>query len=398
MAIQTNIHNVNKSNSNISKLKKDFEETISREEIGFFDLPKASYQKAVALYEVFESKKEFVLFGIGGSALGPKMLESALGDRKRKFHFLENIDADTFAEFVETVDAQNAIYYIVSKSGGTAETLALLCAFENEMNKRGVDVSKLRESYVIATEPKDSGLTQFAKDNHVKTLEIPFDVGGRFSVLTNVGLFPAMFMGIDVKELLSGAGSFQIEDNLETACIIHELYESGVNHSALMPYSHKMKYFSDWFVQLWAESLGKDGQGLTPISAIGATDQHSILQLFTAGPADKFYFLLEVEKRSHDFHLGNSTPHASFEKLSKISLNTLYKAEFEGTFKSLLEVNRPVVHMKIDELNAFNLGYLIMYFESLTVLMGSLMQINPFDQPGVEASKKFAWEWVNSNA
>jgi glucose-6-phosphate isomerase len=161
-----------------------------------------------------------------------------------------------------------------------------------------------------------------------------------------------------------------------------------------MPYSSLLKEFSSWFVQLWAESLGKQGKGLTPIPAYGATDQHSQMQLFMEGPEDKTLFLIEVEKFKNDFSLSNTIQGESFSSLAPYSLGTLMKAEFEGTLEALKENKRHVVHLKIPAVDEMSLGQLILFSECLTVLMGRMLKVDPFNQPGVEAGKKYAYSWL----
>ena len=215
-----------------------------------------------------------------------------------------------------------------------------------------------------------------------------------------------LFAGIKPADVLKGATALQnklsnkadCEDFFKLASWINELHDKGIRQTVMMPYSSLLKEFSAWFVQLWGESLGKDGKGLTPIPAYGATDQHSQMQLFMEGPEDKTIFLLEVEKFQHDYPLKNNIPGESFELLSQFSLGTLMRAEFEGTLSALAENKRHVVHLKIPALNEESLGQLILFSECLTVLVGQMIKVNPFNQPGVEAGKKYAYAWLKSHS
>jgi glucose-6-phosphate isomerase len=164
-----------------------------------------------------------------------------------------------------------------------------------------------------------------------------------------------------------------------------------------MPYSSLLKDFSSWFVQLWAESLGKDGKGLTPIPAYGATDQHSQMQLFMEGPQDKILFIIEVKNHQTDYSLKNNLAAESFKNLSSFTLSDLMKAELEGTLTALSENDRHVVQLSISKLNEESLGQLILFVECLTVIIGELLLVNPFNQPGVEAGKKYANEWLKKH-
>jgi glucose-6-phosphate isomerase len=225
-------------------------------------------------------------------------------------------------------------------------------------------------------------------------------------VLTPVGLFPALYAGINVKELLQGAADYQEyitnpaknKSFIELGNLLLDLHdEHQVHQTVMMPYSSLLKEFSAWFVQLWAESLGKNGKGLTPIPSYGATDQHSQMQLFMEGPNDKMMVLIEVEKFKTDYSLNNSLDASSFNLLKTFSLSQLFQAEFAGSLKALQENKRHITHLTIKELTAHSLGQLILFSEALTVYMGQLMKLDPFNQPGVEAGKKYAKEWLKTH-
>jgi glucose-6-phosphate isomerase len=219
-----------------------------------------------------------------------------------------------------------------------------------------------------------------------------------------VAFLPLLFAGIDADLLLKGARDIQKKlssqdegkDFFSLAFWIKQLHDRGTHQTVIMPYSSRLKEFSSWFVQLWAESLGKNGKGLTPIPAYGATDQHSQMQLFMEGPNDKVLFLIEVEKFKHDYSLKNTVSSDTFKLLSPFSLEMLMKAEFQGTLKALNENDRHVVHFTIPLVNEESLGQLILLSECLTVAIGIMLEIDPFNQPGVEAGKKYAHQWLKS--
>ena len=399
------------SKFNPSEAKSDidaYKKTISSSEIGFFGLPqnRELLQESNKVFEHFKHKKFFIQIGIGGSALGPEMLLSALGDPAGvEFIFINNIDPDDLSRKLDKVSIKDSLVYVVSKSGTTAETVAGMAIVLNLLNEAGIKEDQYKDYFVFCTDPVKGELRKLSKEWGVRTLDIPSNVGGRFSVLTPVGFLPALFAGIKVQDILEGAENFQKhlsdpvvgKDFFELAFWLKDLHDQGIRQTVMMPYSSLLKDYSAWFVQLWAESLGKNGKGLTPVPAYGATDQHSQMQLFMEGPTDKVLFLIEIEKFQNDFSLKNSLSGESFKNLSNFKLSELMKAEFEGTLMALNENGRHVVHMKIPSLQEGYLGQLILFAECLTVMVGELLQVDPFNQPGVEAGKKFANQWLKNH-
>jgi glucose-6-phosphate isomerase len=399
-----------------AKLAPDFEQTLkayhdtlNNPEIGFFHLPqnKELLSETKVVYEKFKHKKYFIHVGIGGSALGPDMLLKAMGSTKGvEFIFLNNIDPDDLHRQLAKVKIKDALIYIVSKSGTTAETVAAMSILANELNKAGIKEDQYKDYFVFCTDPVKGDLRKIGVAWNVQTLSVPSNIGGRFSVLTPVGFLPMLFAGIDADKVLQGAAKLQpvLSDKTQSqeffklASWLKDLHDQGIRQTVMMPYSSLLKEYSAWFVQLWAESLGKNGKGMTPIPAYGATDQHSQMQLFMEGPDDKTIFLIEVEKFQHDFELKNTISGESFKTLSPFSLGTLMKAEFEGTLAALAENKRHVVHFKVPAVNEETLGQLILFSECLTVLMGQMLKVDPFNQPGVEAGKKHAYAWLKSHS
>jgi glucose-6-phosphate isomerase len=384
-----------------------YEKTLSSSEIGFFRLPENTelLDETRKVFEHFKHKKYFVHIGIGGSALGPEMLISALGKESAcQFTFINNIDPDDLYKKLNKVNLKESLIYVVSKSGTTAETVAAMAIIINELNRIGINEESFKDYFVFCTDPEKGELRKLSKIWNIKTLDIPSNIGGRFSVLTPVGFLPSFFAGIDNEAILSGAKKIQTELSSQSenkqffdlAFWIKSLHDKGVNQTVLMPYSSLLKDFSSWFVQLWAESLGKDGKGLTPIPAYGATDQHSQMQLFMEGPRDKIIFIIEVNKHQANYSLKNNLAAESFKNLSAFTLSDLMKAELEGTLSALSENDRHVVHLSIQKLNEESVGQLILFVECLTVMVGELLKVNPFNQPGVEAGKKYANEWLKN--
>lgn len=402
-------HQESKLPTDIEDIFKVYTETLNSPETGFFHLPqnKGLLSDTKKVFEKFQNKKYFIHVGIGGSALGPDMFLKALGSNKGvEFIFVNNIDPDDLHRQLAKVKINEALIYIVSKSGTTAETVAAMSILAGELNKAGIKEEQYKDYFVFCTDPEKGDLRKLGKAWNVETLSVPSNIGGRFSVLTPVGFLPMLFAGINPDRVLKGAADLQKkladktegQDFFKLANWIKVLHDQGIRQTVMMPYSSLLKEYSAWFVQLWAESLGKQGKGMTPIPAYGATDQHSQMQLFMEGPEDKTLFLIEVEKFQYDFDLKNSIDGDSFKTLSPFSLATLMKAEFEGTLAALQENKRHVVHLKIDQVNEESLGQLILFSECLTVLMGRMLKVDPFNQPGVEAGKKYAYAWLKSHS
>lgn len=399
------------SNNFLSSKYEAFKNIISNPDVGFFHLPSNEelLQSVKNLHSKYNGITDFVHIGIGGSSLGPEMLISALGKSDTNFTFINNIDPDRITDQLKKINIDNALFYFVSKSGGTAEMTAAMSLIINWLEEKGLTQDQWKKKFVFCTDPNKSILLDLSKEMNIPVLTIPSNIGGRFSVLTPAATFPALFADIDIDELMRGARKAcddcldsNVEQNklLNTCSYLFDLKNFDITQTVFMPYSSKLRDFCFWFVQLWAESLGKkenlDGEevftGLTPIPGYGATDQHSQMQLFMEGPLDKCLLLLEVENFDSDFKLNSSIDFPSFKKLSPHSLSELMTAELYGTIKALEEMGRPHIHFRIAKNDAASLGELIIFFESLTALMGDYLNINPFDQPGVELGKVFAYK------
>ena len=400
-------HKVNRP-SNKDEVIASYQKTITSPEIGFFGLPnkREFLEASKAVYNKFKHKKYFVHIGIGGSALGPEMLLASLGNGSGvEFIFVNNIDPDDLCRKLDKVNIKESLIYVVSKSGTTAETVAAMSIVMNLLAEAGIKESEFKDYFVFCTDPVKGELRKLSKEWGVATLDIPSNVGGRFSVLTPCGLLPALFSGINASDILEGAEDIQKhlsdakvgEAFFDLAFWIKDLHDKGVTQTVMMPYSSLLKEYSAWFVQLWAESLGKEGKGLTPIPSYGATDQHSQMQLFMEGPNDKVLMLIETEKFQTDYSLKNNLQAESFKNLSSFNLSQLMKAEFEGTLTALQENGRHVVHLKIPSLQEEFVGQLILFAECLTVMVGELLKVDPFNQPGVEAGKKYANAWLKNH-
>lgn len=355
----------------------------------------------------------FIVVGMGGSALGNKMLHHALNtpDTNPRVFIIDNCDPDKLCEYIKLWDLEKSIFNFISKSGKTDETVANFLVIQNILKQKMGEKHKKR--IIITTGKNDGFLRRIAIREGYKTFDIPEDVGGRFSVLTPVGLLSASVSGINITQLIAGAvymdhliETAQLEQNLPyiNGALHYTAMKNGLNTSVMMPYSEKLSYFADWYAQLWAESLGKKydlsgneiRSGQTPVKALGTTDQHSLLQLINEGPLDKVVTFIEVKKFNNDLHIPSSYDD-EIKHLSGKTLGELINIELKATEQSL--TNHGVLNCKITlpAINEFTLGQLIYMYEIQTAYMGELLNINAFDQPGVEECKKLVKEFCINN-
>ncbi len=375
--------------------------------LGFYSLPEQS-TKHIAdfmakLNPMFDT---MVVLGIGGSALGNKALYTALRTERelpRKLFVYDNVDPIFLHEILGSINMDSTIFNVITKSGTTAETMAGYMILMDILKQRYP--SDYRRRMVITTDQEKGFLRQVIKTEGYESFIVPDNVGGRFSILTDVGLLSSAFTGMDIDELLRGAAAMR--DRCETADplsnpaylngLIHFLYfRQGKNISVMMPYSNALYDFADWYRQLWAESLGKRKDiknrdiyvGQTPVKALGTTDQHSQVQLYAEGPNDKVFTFLTVENFKHDYLIPNL--HPDREEVSYLGgrkLSELLNAERFATEIALSKAMRPNCNIIFPQIDEYHLGEFIMMYEIQTVFAGKLLHINPLDQPGVEAGK-----------
>lgn len=344
----------------------------------------------------------FVVLGIGGSALGPIAVHHALDEGKSGINFFveDNIDPERLSRTLGGLDLQKTMFNVVTKSGKTSETMAQMMTVAGMLSNAGL---KLNEHMIATTDKENGNLALIAKKEGLKTFVLPSDVGGRFSELSPVGLLPAAVGGIDIRALLRGAAHMDEvctrEQNNPAAmfALLHVLgMKKGMNISVMMPYADSLKFMSDWYAQIWAESLGKrkDNEGndvfvgQTPVGALGVTDQHSQVQLYTQGPFDKIMTFLKVDKFRSELKIP-----AAFEYVEDIAFlggktfSQLLEAEYKATEYALCVADRPNISITLSEVDAFSVGALLYFFEMATAYAGEMMNINTFDQPGVEEGK-----------
>lgn len=390
-------------------------DTKKRGDIGFYDLPedKENIKNILEMAKLIGSRYENLLvLGIGGSALGLRCLEKALlpteynllparGRRGCPRLFVcDNVDPDEFEPLLEMLDWKQTCVNVISKSGRTTETMSQFLMVRDILIKK-FGREKWGDHVIVTTDPNTGPLRRIAKEENLKSFPVPVNVGGRFSVLSSVGLLPAACVGMDISAILSGAeamvkrcSEFNLEKNpAYVNAVIHYLFDIKKNAriSVMMPYSSKLEKFSDWYVQLLAESLGKEGKGPTPVKAVGVTDQHAQLQLFMEGPRDKVITIVGLEEFSCETKLPNGISEP-FEHLSGHSLREILQAEQNATSSALKEAGRPHVNLSMKKLDEYHLGALLMAYQIQIAYMGMLYDINPFNQPGVELSKKITKE------
>ena len=359
--------------------------------------------------------KYFVVLGIGGSALGPIMAFSALchlhyndlPDKKRKgpkFYVEDNVDPVRMHDLLDVIEPEKTCFNVISKSGATSETMTQYLFVADLLTKAGVD---LKENLIFTTDAAKGNLVKISNAlGGVKSYVLPDGVGGRFSEMCPVGLLPAAVLGIDISAMLEGAAYMdklcknkQLTKNpaLLSATLQFAAMEEGKNIGVMMPYSDNLKYLSDWYAQLWAESLGKnktlDGKdcnvGQTPVKAVGVTDQHSQVQLYAEGPFDKVITFISIDKYTYEMTIPEGCkdiPDVGF--LGGHTMEELIQAENKATAYALMQAGRMNYTIHLPELNAFTLGELLFFLEMQTAYAGAMLNINTFNQPGVENGKK----------
>lgn len=383
------------------KIKDALFESIKKESesIGYYSLPEQNIESILKYSQSFDKSIEnIVVLGIGGSSLGSKAIYTflkPLEKMSRKLFFFESTDPLNIVDTLKHVDINKSHFLIISKSGNTVETISMFkYIFAANQNSK---------NYTFVTD-KDSNLDKFAQDLGSKIFYLPPNVGGRFSVLSVVGLLPLSLVGIDIQSLLKGAketkDSFFGKGNL-----YHVLLEKAIfyaeNHTTysnncIFAYSETLEHFTQWYVQLWGESLGKKQKNsisnvsLTPIGLIGPKDQHSFLQLIMEGAKDKTVTFIKIKKFEHELYIPPiKLPYLEgLDILDNIAFNELITLQGESVLEALKDKKSiPLDEITLDRVDAKSIGGLMYYYELLTSLTGSLMDIDTYNQPGVEAGK-----------
>lgn len=370
---------------------------------------------AAAIREKFDN---FVVLGIGGSALGPAMVQQAMNNLRHneqcacrrngpKLYIEDNVDPERMVSLLNLLDLDKTCFNVISKSGNTSETMSQYLIVSDLLKQRyGKNYG---EHMILTTDAAKGNLVKIGKADGLKMFVVPDGVGGRFSEMCPVGLLAAAVTGIDIEEMLAGAAAmdercknpdYMKNPALFAAGAMFCAIEKGLNIHVMMPYADSLKYMADWYAQLWAESLGKnvhrDGTpcavGQTPVKALGVTDQHSQVQLYTEGPDDKVITFLRVANFRSQITIPvgcNDFPDVNF--LCGKTLNELLDAELFATEYALLKAAKPSWMITLPEVNAYTLGQLMYFFEMQTAFAGELFDIDAFNQPGVEEGKNAAY-------
>lgn len=407
--------------SNTDLAKSAFETVAANRGKGMMGWTELPYNQKETVEDIIATAKEikkrfdnFVVLGIGGSALGPTAVFQALCHlrhnelprSKRKFPKLyveDNVDPERMAALLDVIDLEKTVFNVITKSGATSETMSQYLIITDMLKARFGD--KAKEHMIATTSESRGNLIKLAQKEGLKTFYIPDGVGGRFSELSPVGLLPAAVVGIDIKAMLSGAAYMDkicmrkdLKKNpaLLSALLQYLAMKKGKNISVMMPYADSLKYIADWYCQLWAESLGKAADkngnpaftGQTPVKALGVTDQHSQVQLYREGPFDKVITIIGVEKFRKEVEISRGCeefPDVNF--LCGHTMGELINTERVATEYALATAGRLNHTILLPEVNAFTVGELLYMFEMETAFCGEMLGIDTYNQPGVEGGK-----------
>lgn len=388
----------NTHNSYLQSNEEVFQKIVQEKEtIGYYSLP---FFDTTNIKEFAKTviQQHIVVIGIGGSSLGTYAIDNFLKHKQngKQLHFLESTDPLDISSRLGKIDLENTLFIVISKSGTTIETVSVF--------KYISSLIQIDSSNCICITENDSKLNSFAQQNHIQTFEIPKNVGGRFSVFSPVGLVPLAILGVDIDLLLQGAKevseSFFEQKNyydliMNQARLIAENKEK-FSINVLFSYSSLLEGFNKWYVQLWGESLGKidlNGKrtGLTPVGLLGPVDQHSFLQLIMEGVRDKTVTFIKVNDFENDMKIPDISLYSleSLDYINGITFNELINHQADATLEAVKELQDiPYDLITIDRIDELNIARLMFRFELLTSVTGAFLEINTYDQPGVELGKK----------
>jgi glucose-6-phosphate isomerase len=397
----------NSHNEQNKKNKQNLYNKINNEveKIGFYnlpDLPESELNKYTE-YSKKIAKKNIVVVGIGGSSLGTFAIHEFLkhsATYDKKLHFMDTTDPITIETILQKIDLNNSLFIVISKSGTTTETLSVFKILLNILPLNN-------ENYLIITD-RGSKLEQLATTNNISLFYIPKNVGGRYSVLSAVGLIPLAIMGINIKKLLQGAKNIKDSyfkkgeyfDLITEKALFFGNNLKQIPINVVFSYSNLFRGFNDWYIQLWAESLGKltlsDNKhtGLTPIGLVGPNDQHSFLQLIIEGTRDKTVTFIKINDFNNNLIIPETEIKELEEKkyLNNLTLSELINLQADSTIEAVSSFQIPVDKIELNSINEVEIGELIFYFQLLTASVGQVIDVNSYDQSGVELGKKILKE------
>jgi len=390
MKYQKNFYQIKSNDEIFEKISQE------KETIGYYNLPFVDTSE-IKKYAKTILQKDIVIVGIGGSSLGTFAIHNFLQHKEndKKLHFLESTDPIDLQRRVSKINLNDALFIIISKSGTTIETISILKYLHS--------ITTIDKLNTVCVTENDSKLNAFAKSKELKTFIIPKDVGGRFSVFSNVGLVPLAIMGLDIDDLLRGCKTIHesffskelyFTTIMEKARFLVE-NKNKFNINVVFSYSSLLEGFNKWYVQLWGESLGKINingtkQALTPIGLIGPVDQHSFLQLIMEGKRDKTVTFIKVENFENDLKIPNiSLPFLEdLDYINDIKFKDLINKQADATIQAIENMKDiPCDIITIESQNEYNIGKLMYSYELLTSVVGSFVQIDTYNQPGVEDGK-----------
>ncbi|WP_086246663.1 glucose-6-phosphate isomerase [Campylobacter vicugnae] len=389
-----------KNITTINSYARRMNDEIKGDDIGYYHLPSLGMDIVSKIEEI--AKRDFdsvVLVGVGGSSLGVKALYDMLNLQKELI-FLDNLDPYSIEQNSTKINPNRSIFIISSKSGTTIETISIYKYLLEKFN------IKSYENFIFITDP-NSPLESYAKEIGAIIFNIPKNVGGRFSVLSAIGLVPLGLCGADIKDLLAGANSAkeQYLDNGDDG-VLQKAYHYATHSSAkinvLFSYSDRLTSFNEWYVQLWAESLGKKRGykrvGLTPVGLVGSKDQHSFLQLIMEGVKDKTVTFITIKDHNSTISVPNLKLNFldGCDFVNSKSIAEVFNAQAHSTMQALASEMISIDELVIDRLDEWHCGWLIYYYELLTSATGLMLGINTYDQPGVEAGKRILKKLLES--
>ena len=383
-----------------AKQEKAFTSIVKEQKsVGYYALPNHDISSILTYSEsISEEVETIAVIGIGGSSLGAKAIYEFIKpvkSLKRKLYFFESTDPINIRTILEKIDLSKTHFLVISKSGNTVETFSIY--------KYIYSLKSDATSYTFITDPS-SPLEKYAQELDASVLYLPENVGGRFSVLSTVGLVPLALVGINIQALLDGAKTVKesffndgyLKETLLKKAVYYAKHHAQYHINCIFAYSETLKYFCEWYVQLWGESLGKAQRhsafnvGLTPIGLIGPKDQHSFLQLIMEGTRDKSVTFIKIEDFDDDITIPDVTlPHLEgLDSLNSLPFSTLINMQCDSVIEALKDQSDiPLDTITIESVTEANIGALIFYYELLTSLVGELIDVNTYDQPGVEAGK-----------
>ena len=397
-----------KKSKNYLDAKKKFLDCIDSKSFGFLDdLYKKDFNSIRGVVEKLKKFEVILFLGTGGSSLGGKTLVSFLRNSfydnlKPKIFFIENIDSVEIESLLKNFKLSKVCCVITSKSGETIETISQFFLIKNKFKKTKVSI---KNKFFVITEDKNSTLKHIQEKEQLNFLPHPFSIGGRFSVFSIVGLLPALLSGFNIRDFCLGGEEFikkisvdkDFNKYFDPVYNITELNKKSIKMSVIMPYIDSLNNLSFWYRQLWAESIGKQNKGITPINALGTVDQHSQLQLYLDGPKDKFFTIIAKKLRDSKDKLDCTySIKSKFKILHNKSMDDLLNAEMKATVETLKNKKIPIRTIILESMNERCLGNLMMFFFLETIFGCFLMNVNPFDQPAVEEGKKLTKKYLQN--